>query len=54
MNDLILSDEEMERLEEIDWREYDEDECGCTCGDEDCPYHAVDRVVERHEIWRMI
>ena len=54
MKDLNPSDEEQERLDEIDWREYD-DECECTCGDENpCPYHAEDRIVESHEIWRTL
>ncbi len=58
-NDLIPTDEEQERLDaelEEAWDDAQnmiDQECSCWY-DNDCPYHAKDRVLQRHEIERTI
>jgi len=60
MSDLILTHEEQEILDEMDWQEAWDDaqnmideECSCWY-DDSCPYHAKDRVIPRHELWRIV
>ncbi len=59
MTDLILTDEQQRTLDDELEEAWDDaqnmidEECSCWY-DDSCPYHAEDRIIPRHELWRMI